>query len=349
MSMRKICAWGAVLITVALPSAVVAHHSTADLVDRDIIREIEGEVVTVLWRNPHVSLKIRTQGADGAEELWTLEGHTVFQLDNGGVSRDAISVEDHVRASGNESTLREFYLGRPSVLMPDGTEISLWGRPRYFSSSGEFLIGSPDEGAISAERVAVSRERANGIFRVWSRSGEFDPFGELPLTDTARAAQATWHAINDDAARRCVPPGMPRAMSTNPFPIEFIPEGEDIVLRLQEFDTRRLIRMNEEPPGDDTPSTPLGYSVGRWEDQALIVSTTRINYPLFDRLGVPQSDQVAIEERFTLSDNETVLAYQITVNDPATFAEPVVGGKVWAWIPGVEIQAYECAVLVGRE
>ena len=73
--------------------------------------------------------------------------------------------------------------------------------------------------------------------------------------------------------------------------------------------------------------------------------TTRIDYPLFDRLGVPQSDQVAIEERFTLSDNETELAYQITVNDPATFTEPVVGGKVWGWIPGVEIQPYDCAVL----
>ncbi len=62
-----------VLLIVAIPVSASAHHSTADLVDRDIIREIEGEAVTVLWRNPHVSLKIRTQGPDGAEELWTLE------------------------------------------------------------------------------------------------------------------------------------------------------------------------------------------------------------------------------------------------------------------------------------
>ncbi len=234
--------------------------------------------------------------------------------------------------------------------MPDGTEISLWGRPRYFSSSGEFLIGTLDETDISAERVDVSREQASGIFRVWTRLEITRP-SEWPLTDAARSVLAVWHPIADDPVRRCVPPGMARAMVSNPFPIEFLPDGEDIMLRLQEFDTRRVIHMNEDPPGDDTPFTPLGYSIGHWEeeDRTLIVRTTRIDYPLFNQRGVPQSDQVEIEEHFALSEDETELAYRITVNDPVMFTEPVVVSMVRGWIPGVELQAYDCAVLEDRE
>ena len=61
----------------------------------------------------------------------------------------------------------------------------------------------------------------------------------------------------------------------------------------------------------------------------MIVETAHIDYPLFDRDGVPQSGEVGIAERFTLSDDESELSYQITVTDPATFTEPVVGTKGW--------------------
>ncbi len=54
-----------------LTMAATAHHSRMEF-SRSEIREIEGEVVSVFWRNPHVHVRVRAE--DGA--LWDLEGRT---------------------------------------------------------------------------------------------------------------------------------------------------------------------------------------------------------------------------------------------------------------------------------
>ncbi len=57
------------LVLSFLPLVASAHHSRMEF-SRNEIREIEGEVVSVFWCNPHVHVRVRTQ--DGA--LWDLEG-----------------------------------------------------------------------------------------------------------------------------------------------------------------------------------------------------------------------------------------------------------------------------------
>ena len=49
-------------------------------------------------------------------------------------------------------------------------------------------------------------------------------------------------------------------------------------------------------------------------------------------------------ERFTLTDDGSRLEYEMTVTDPATFTEPVVLTKSWAWRPNDEVRPYDCAV-----
>jgi hypothetical protein len=349
----------ALLLSLLSVSAASAHHSTSEF-DRSVIREIEGEVVAVLWRNPHVRLRVRTQGSNGEEEIWTLEGAPVLQLDNGGVPRDSIAVGDHVQVAGNESTRRDHFLGDPRVLLTSGLEV-LIGSTRTPYWSDRYVAGANYEEGFSAERIMASRESASGIFRVWAgpprdyphrrRPGRMSQVvwsEELPLRESAEAAQQSWNP-DTDPINRCIPPGMPRAMSLNPFPVELIADGENILLRLQEYDALRTIHMNGVPADDRLPRTKLGYSVGRWEDGTLVVETTNIDYPLFNRTGVPQSADVQITERFTLNDDQTELGYEITVNDPATFTAPVVGTKFWIWMPGLEIQDYDCGFLEATE
>jgi hypothetical protein len=135
-------------------------------------------------------------------------------------------------------------------------------------------------------------------------------------------------------------------MSHNPRAVEFVDKGGVILIRLEEFDAQRTIHLNDSIP-DNVPPSPLGYSVGRWEGETLIVETAHIDYPLFDREGVPQSSEVTIAEKFSLSDDEEELAYEITVTDSETFTEPVTGSKGWVWVPDREIQSYDCAYLGG--
>ncbi len=108
--------------------------------------------------------------------------------------------------------------------------------------------------------------------------------------------------------------------------------------------------MNPTADADEQPATPLGYSVGRWEGDALVVTTTRVNWPYFDLnaplLGFPQSEAVEIIERFKLRENGTELAYDITVTDPETFTEPLAltDYLVWRAQPGIRREIYDCII-----
>ncbi|NNC66013.1 MAG: hypothetical protein HKN84_14610, partial [Gammaproteobacteria bacterium] len=183
---------------------------------------------------------------------------------------------------------------------------------------------------------------AEGIFRVWSRTG--GPLrGELPLSEAALTARASWDPLTDDPALRCEPPGMPTMMN-NPYPIQFIDEGETITLRLEEWDGLRTIDMRAGATADDKPTSPTGYSIGQWEGSTLMISTTRISDPYFDDLGTPQSADSELLERFTLSDDETRLDYTLTITDPVTFTAPVTLTGFWEWVAGEQLKEFNCAL-----
>jgi hypothetical protein len=77
--------------------------------------------------------------------------------------------------------------------------------------------------------------------------------------------------------------------------------ARDIELRFEEFDALRKIHMGAGVARPaDAPLSPLGYSVGRWDGKTLVVDTSRINWPYFDRSGAPQTQNVTINERFTV-------------------------------------------------
>ena len=50
------------------PAALPAHHSTAEY-DAATFVEARGEVVSVIWRNPHVRFQVSTKTIDGNEKL----------------------------------------------------------------------------------------------------------------------------------------------------------------------------------------------------------------------------------------------------------------------------------------
>jgi hypothetical protein len=127
-----------------------------------------------------------------------------------------------------------------------------------------------------------------------------------------------------------------------PYPLELVAQDPDIVLRLEEYDTTRIIHMaTDATPQGKTPHR-LGYSIGRWEDQTLVVTTAGINYGHFNQTGIPLSDEVEIEERFTPSGDGSRLDYKIRIADPETFTKPVELQKYWFYVPGVTVESYGC-------
>ena len=54
-------------IAAALPLQASAHHSMAEW-DRSTIDEMEGEIVNVVWRNPHIRWTMKISNDEGEED-----------------------------------------------------------------------------------------------------------------------------------------------------------------------------------------------------------------------------------------------------------------------------------------
>jgi len=119
----------------------------------------------------------------------------------------------------------------------------------------------------------------------------------------------------------------------------------DIVIRNEMFDMERTIHMQSDDAQTTASPSALGYSVGRWEGDALVIETSRVNYPRFNYTGsIPQSEAVAIVERFEVDEDNDELVYDMTVTDPATFTEPVSRRWVLVWRPDLVVERYECTL-----
>ena len=61
----------------------------------------------------------------------------------------------------------------------------------------------------------------------------------------------------------------PNIVTANPYPRDFVDRGDAIPMRLEHYDTVRTIHLTALPPDGETPASPLGYSVGRWDNDTL--------------------------------------------------------------------------------
>ncbi len=331
---------GALIGLLALSCSAFGHHSQAEF-DDDAVLELQGEIIAAYWRNPHVNFTLRTVDDDGNEELWEMEAASWNTLARKGVPENVFKAGDRVTIAAHPSTRRPRQLQVNHVLLDSGMEVILspsGDQPRW---SNEYYGGTAQ--TVEPAPLSESSVTADGLFQIWAiAGGRRVPLDrELPLTDAAREALAVWNPLAEDPLLKCVPPGMPPAMG-NPYPMQFIEQDGNIVLRLEEFDNVRTIHL--EPNAAANTPGPLGYSVGRWEEGGLIVETTNINYPYFNRVGVAQSGSVETFERFTVSEDGRRLDYELTITDPATLTGPVTWGTYFVSGRGEVIRPYECNV-----
>jgi len=150
--------------------------------------------------------------------------------------------------------------------------------------------------------------------------------------------------VGDHAARRPVEFSSRRRAGRRSAEVEFEDRGDTILLRLEEWDGLRTIHMTPAVAAATPDPSPMGYSVGTWDGDTLVVETSRIDYPHFDDLGTPQSESIHVTERFDLDPSANRLLWTARIVDPVNFTEPVTLEIEWHWIPGNERKAFDCAL-----
>jgi len=324
--------------TLGVPSQAFAHHS--GLYDETNIVAIEGTITAVDWINPHVHVTLEVAGADGSTASWEIEGTSINALERWGIARDWFAVGDRLLVKGPVSRFGRNAMVGATAQLADGRNVVLW--PIVAERVG---LSNTGGGLFPPPVAAAAQQPTTGIFKVWTPRGRprNDP-SALPLRDGARAAAALYEPLADDPALKCIPPGMPSMLDT-PYPVELVERGEQIVMRLEEWDGERIIYMNPRNGPPTQARSPYGTSFGRWEGRTLAIFTLYIDYPYFDDLGTPQSAGVTVLERYTPSEDGTRLDWTTTVTDEATFTAPVVRQGFMAFEPGETIKPYGCTLI----
>lgn len=342
--MNRLCILSGALLT---SFAANGHHSISAFYDYETPNELVGTVTNIDWVNPHVRLTLETVSDNNTPEVWALESGSVNMLERQGVARGVVAVGDRITVAGYVSRYGRKEMIAGYITLPSGESVVLWSG--LFGGLASTAPSRDTQLRLSGDAEAAASS-ARGIFRVWTMGEVYsrdttDEGGDmaLPYRPAALAARDAYDPLTDDTALRCIPQGMPGIMD-NPFPIEFLEQDGDVILRTEEWDVVRTIHMTADEDFESQPATPHGYSVGRWEDGTLIITTTKIDWPFFDDIGTPQSGDIETVERFTLSADESRLDYTLTVTDPATFTAPFTLDGHWTWVPGEEIKRYDCSL-----
>ncbi len=324
-----------------VPAAAGAHHSRTQY-DGSEVQEIQGELTSVTWANPHAMFSVRVTSAAGESATWDLESWgSPYVLSRMGVTKEQFVVGADVRLAGRVSTIVPNRFLLTNMLRPDGTEVVL-------TTEGDKFWDSRQVGGSSqwrAEKVASAAAENRGLFRVWStaRMGQARA-NRIMLTPSALAARAAFDQSKSFVVT-CEPQGMPTVMNwVYPFELSQ-PDASTVILRSEYFDLERTIHLGA-PAGSPAGAAPsrLGYSTGRFEDggRSLVVETTALDWPYYDTIGTPLTPDVKITERFTLGDDQSTLTYRQTVTDPATFTEPAVHESQHLAL-GETIEPFVCA------
>ena len=147
----------------------------------------------------------------------------------------------------------------------------------------------------------------------------------------------------DDPKLDCEQPTVSSAMS-GIHAIAIDQSGEHVMLYAEAFDVERTVYMDGRAhPGEDTPHTNLGHSIGWYEGDTLVVDTTHITAGWsIGPGGPPHSDRLHVIERYRVIEDGRLLEQAVTVEDPLTLTQPVAYVQHERHAPMHELVPYDC-------
>jgi hypothetical protein len=191
--------------------------------------------------------------------------------------------------------------------------------------------------ALSLAPQVLAQGRKPDLSGVWEPEGLQSMHAAAgPLLLHPEAAKS-----KQDPDANCTLSGVPR-LDLGPKPFKILQSPDEIVILYQAFTTFRQVFTDGRPlPSDPQPSW-LGYSVGKWQGDTLVVDTVGFNDTTWlDNAGTPHSESLHVTERFHRPEKEH-LNIQITIDDPKTFRKPFTVTQHARLAPAIELTEFIC-------
>ena len=134
------------LTAAALP--VAAHHAFGGEFDSNRPVLLKGKVVKVEWVNPHSWIHVEVTKADGAKEVWMVEGGSPNSLIRRGLTKDSLPVGTAIVVDGYQSR--------------DHTLLRANGRNITFLDGKKLVLGSSADGGPPTDAAPLDKAKSVG-------------------------------------------------------------------------------------------------------------------------------------------------------------------------------------------
>lgn len=221
-----------------------------------------------------------------------------------------------------------------------------------------------------SESEALPAQAAPDFTGVWQAYATVaEPGTGSPSTAEGRELVAAFSAqFGDDmpeAGWYCVPPGMPRTVTTTvSYPVEIV-QSEGRITMLFEYDMqqRRIFMDGREFPAENYWRSRMGYSIAEFEDETLVIETRLLNefldgqWPrtegmrIVERLWRANRDEMNVVRNGFPEENDSndLLVWEMTVTDDVLYAEPQQITVYYQRLPDAEFLEYDCVVSLWEE
>jgi len=141
---KKLLATVIVVLIIASPCRVDAHHSFAAEFDADTTISVTGTIVEVRYRNPHVQYFIETD----LDQRWNVQAQNIPSLRRRGWTRDTLKVGDLITVNGfaGRDGAQKVYV--ESIVAPSGETLSM------YDDAGKSYANAA--AAVATEAVALA-------------------------------------------------------------------------------------------------------------------------------------------------------------------------------------------------
>ena len=187
------------------------------------------------------------------------------------------------------------------------------------------------------------RPGRNQMTGIWIRaSSGVDRPDISHVTAAGQAVMDAYDQATDNILRCLIDWG--RLNTVSGFPMEMIVSENQVTILYEYNHSVRRVFLDRTEFSADYPPSLVGYSIGRWEDDTLVVETRNLLAGWINMEGVaPYSDAAVATERFTLDREQRVLTVERSVEDPEYYSGPVTWTTEYAPAQ-FPIYPYDCTV-----
>lgn len=179
---------------------------------------------------------------------------------------------------------------------------------------------------MSAAAQEDSVPDLSGVWLTTSQRGGLG--GPRPVLTPRAQADADAFDPLEDPVIRCVPPGFPRT-GAGVYPWEIVQTDKMIMFLYEAFGMVRRIYLDGREPPEYFPPGLMGFSLGHWEGEALVIRTTHYAPGLLTGSGIRQFGNMVVDERYRLVNGGRGLEGEVIITAPETFEGPWSRKYTW--------------------